>query len=253
MKIARAVALVAWFVACFASAGGPPPEVLAKVNGALGVLDGQGFVGTYLLTTRVEVDAPGRKSDTDTEEVRRVTLTGDGAKVTTLVRATADGRDVTQEKQAEESREKESHEEEERGEIDEGMLPLGKRADDYVFSAPRLHDGLMVARFRPVAGARPDDEDDFLSEGELAWDPATGDPVRIDLEPTENPPHVSKLHIRFDFARSEGTLYLSRVDTVTRGGIPIVFRVKAHVVVEITDVHPASAVGPTGVPGASTR
>lgn len=241
-RLTVALAIIAAALACVpsTSASSPTDEVLRRANAALQVLEGRDFVGSYVLSAHVRVSAPGEDGPEDSLEVEEVTFHPDGTRESRLVRAVEDGRDVTRERLARgEGHEPARAHHDDHADVDTGLLPLGAQADRYVFAAAKKRGGLMVAAFRPVT--RTSGEEDMQGRGELAWDPATGDPAWITVEPVDAPPFVSRLELRFEFARSAGVLYPKLVHTSTRAGIPLILRVKVDVDIEVSDVRPATA------------
>lgn len=235
-----ALTLASVLIAPCVLGSGPPEETLRRANAAFQVLDGRGFAGSYLLSAHVVVSAPGEDGSEDSLEVQEVTFHADGTKETRLVRAVEDGRDVTAERSEHQKGQREHARHDGHTEIDVDLLPLGPNGGRYVFTSPRQRDGLLVAAFRPTSKARgvDGDDDEMLGRGEVAWDPATGDPVWIEVRPDDAPPFVSKLVIRFEFARAGRILYPRLVHTSTRAGIPLILKVKVDVDIEISDVRP---------------
>jgi len=223
--------LIAAAAAMPAGAAEPIQQVLERATAALGVLDGHGVSGGYLLSVRVKTKVPGEDGPEDTLEVHRVTIGQDGTKRTELVRAVEDGRDVTEERR----RRGENVDEErsdDRDEVDLELLPIGTNAHLYAFKAPKVTGGLAVASYGP----RADVDDDDLSRGRIAWDVASGDPLWIEAEPVDDPAFVAEVVLRFEFARTGPVLHPSLITTHVRAGIPLVMRVKVDVGIEVSDV-----------------
>jgi hypothetical protein len=214
----------------------PPPETLRRAQAALDLLDGRGFTGSYRVTVNAHVVASGEDGPEDTLEVEDVTIAADGTRTTRLVRAVEDGRDVTAERLAKgDAGEKESADGDPHDSFDLELVPLGANAPRYSFAPPRIRDGVAIAEFRPAARG---DEADDLGRGEIAWDPATGDPLWIDTGLAERKAGVSELSLRFEFARSDGVLYPAAIRTRTKAGIPLLFRLRLAVDLAITDLKP---------------
>lgn len=240
-----ALTLASVLIAPSVLGSGPPAETLQRASAAFQVLDGRGFAGSYVLSTHVVVSAPGEDGPEDSLEVQEVTIHPDGTRETRLVRAVEDGRDVTAERSERHNGQREHARHDDHTEIDIDLLPLGPNGGRYVFATPRQRDGLLVAAFRPTSKARDDerDDEDMLGRGEVAWDPATGDPAWIEVGPDVAPPFVSKLIIRFEFARAGGILYPRLVHTSTRAGVPLILKVKVDVDIEVSDVRPHPETG----------
>ncbi len=239
------IVVAAATVVAAAPAGAPPAEVDARIRSALHFLDDDSdFVGSYLLTIRTDVDAPGDDGPEKSLEIRRVTLRADGTREDVLLRAEEDGVDVTEQKRADGSglqvhghRENGSeHDGNGPADDDLALMPVGENAALYRFHGPRRRDGVLVSRFEPTRAHRRDDD---VARGEIAWSASTGDPAWIEFEPADLPALVSELTLRFDFDRAGDTVYPSRLLTRTKAGIPFL-RVKVLVDITVTEVEPAS-------------
>ena len=214
----------------------PPPETLRRAQAALDLLDGRGFAGSYRVTVTAHVVASGEDGPEDTLEVEDVTIAPDGTRTTRLVRAVEDGRDVTAERLAKgEVGDKEDASGDSHDSFDLELVPLGANTPRYSFAPPRIRDGVATAEFRPVARG---DEAEDLGRGEIAWDPATGDPLWIDTGLAEHKVGVSELSLRFEFARAGSVLYPAAIRTRTKAGIPLLFRLRLSVDLAITDLKP---------------
>jgi len=216
----------------------PPPETMRRAQAALDLLDGRGFAGSYRVTVKAHVVATGEDGPEDTLEIEDVTIAPDGTRTTHLIRAVEDGRDVTAKRLAEgdgdadheEQVHRDSHES-----FDLELVPLGVNAPRYVFAAARVRDGVATAEFRPAARGGEDDE---LGRGEVAWDVATGDPLWIATGLADHKVGVSELSLRFEFARAGDVLYPRSIRTRTKAGIPLIFRLRLAIDLEITDLKP---------------
>lgn len=219
----------------------PPPETLKRAEDAFAVLDGKGFVGSYLLTVKADVEAPGE--DERSFEVQEVTIEPDGTKRTRLVKAVENGRDVTAERLAQgEGEERESADREEHS-IELDGLPFADGGKGVRFGKVRQKDGLLLARFDSRAGSKrvgaaEDDEGDVFDEGEIAWDAASGDPVWVDLGAGDPPRFVSEISLRLEYGRTAGVLHPTRIVTKTKAGVPLLFRVKVDIDVAVSEVKP---------------
>lgn len=214
----------------------PPPETLRRAQAALDLLDGRGFAGSYRVTIKAHVVASGEDGPEDTLEVEDVTIAPDGTRTTRLVRAVEDGRDVTAERLAKgDADETDAAGDESHDSFDLELVPLGANAPRYSFAPPRIRDGVATAEFRPVARG---DEAEDLGRGEIAWDPASGDPLWIATGLAEHKAGVSELSLRFEFARVGSVLYPAAIRTRTKAGIPLLFRLRLSVDLAITDLKP---------------
>jgi hypothetical protein len=219
-----------------ATAAGPPAETLSRAQCAFDLLAGHGFTGTYAMTAQVKVSATGEDGPENTLEIHQVTVDGKGGKVSRLVMAMEDGHDVTAERLSKGEGERRSQEPG-GGSVRFELLPLGDNMDRHVFAAPRRQDGLLVSKYTPRRNRKVDGE--MLSRGEIAWDPATGDPRWIELRPADEPPFVKELTLRFEFARAGEVVYPSRVHTRTRAGIPLLFKLRLELDIAFSDLLPA--------------
>ena len=214
----------------------PPPETLRRAQAALDLLEGRGFAGSYRITTKAHVVASGEDGPEDTLEVEDVTVARDGSRTTRLVRAVEDGRDVTAKRLAAgEGGEKEHADGDSHDSFDLELVPLGANARRYAFANARVRDGIATAEFRPAV--RGSDDDD-LGRGEIAWNVESGDPLWIDTGMAERKVGVSELSLRFEFARTGDVLYPKAIRTRTKAGIPLVFRLRLTLDLEITDLKP---------------
>ena len=228
----------------------PPPETLRRAQAALDLLDGRGFIGSYRVTVKAHVVASGEDGPEDTLEVEDVTIAPDGTRTTRLVRAVEDGRDVTAERLAKgNADDTQEAGDDSRAALGRGRVALGgnppryklapprlrNRAARYSFAPPRIRNGVATAEFRPVARG---DEAEDLGRGEIAWDPATGDPLWIGTGLAERKVGVSELSLRFEFARVGDVLYPAAIRTRTKAGIPLLFRLRLSVDLAITDLKP---------------
>jgi hypothetical protein len=228
----------------------PPPEALALLGTALHALDEGEFVGSYTLTIEATVSTTGGKvTDTDLT-VLEVTAPAGGPQTHLVVRAEKNGKDVTAEAQAEAAKEqsaeqKEQHDEgEEKEEVSFGFrLPEGDDARHYAFEKAECADAACTAPFAPTKAARKEKD---LANGRLAWSPATGDPLWIEMTPADLPTGVKELTVRIEFERAGGLLYPARTITDGVGGILFIKRA-FHAETAIDDLRvndPTSAAAP---------
>ena len=217
----------------------PPPQTLRRAQAALELLEGRGFVGSYRVTVKAHVVASGEDGPEDTLEIEDVTIAPDGSKTTRLVRAVEDGRDVTAKRLAEdagheaERADHDSHDSHDSFDLE--LVPLGAHAPRYSFGPARVRDGVATAKFEPAAHGG---EDDKLGRGEVAWDVATGDPLWIDTGMAKRRVGLSELSLRFEFARAGGVLYPKSIRTRTKAGIPLLFRLRLTLDLDISDLKP---------------
>jgi hypothetical protein len=219
----------------------PPPETMRRAQAALDLLDGRGFAGSYRVTVKAHVVATGEDGPEDTLEIEDVTIAPDGTRTTHLIRAVEDGRDVTAKRLAEgdgDTEEKEQVDGDSHDSFDLELVPLGANAPRYSFAPARVRDGVATAEFRPAARGGEDDE---LGRGEIAWDVASGDPLWIEAGLAEKHVGLSELVLRFEFARAGGVLFPRTIHTRTKAGIPLLFKLRLNIDIEITDVRPGTA------------
>ena len=94
-----------------------------------------------------------------------------------------------------------------------------------------------MAPFAPTAPGRKKDN---MTQGRLAWDPATGDPLWIEARYVDPPTGIKEMLLRFELAREGDLLYLRRTVTQGVGGMLWIKR-KFDVEMVISDTpHPPS-------------
>lgn len=217
----------------------PPPEVLARLGAALHALDEASFVGAYTLTVEATVSTTAGKA-TDTElTVFEVTSPAGGPQAQRVVRAEKNGKDVTAEAQADAEKEKDAgqKEKQEEGEGKQEVsfgfrLPHGDDARHYVFHAAECGETACTAAFAPTKAAR---KEKGLASGRLAWNPASGDPLWIEMAPGALPTGVKELTVRIEFDRAGELLYPARTVTDGVGGVLFIKRA-FHARTAVTDL-----------------
>lgn len=205
-----------------AVASGPPAATSDRLKSALEALEKGHFAGRYTMTTRAVIAKPDGSNREETSEVARVVQDGSAEPEITLVSSLKDGKDVTAERQKQmaesRARETEKAKKAEKTEKDEDglsasmRLPLGDDAGLFEYGPPRSEGGVLVAPFTPTAQGRKQDN---MTEGRLAWDPTTGDPLWIEARYVDPPTGIKEMLLRFELARAGDLLYLRR--TVTKG------------------------------------
>ncbi len=229
------VAVVLLLAAPVALAVTPPAETLVRLDRALQLLESDDFAGSYTLTTRSVVAKPGGKDPETTEMVMTVRHRPGEPDEQRLVRATRNGEDVTDEARtsldrAEEKR-REASDGDDEGEVSVGLaLPEAETFGRYRFVPSPPSGGTLVAAFSP-----DDEEADDAVSGRLAWDPASLDPVWIELEPSSMPKHVKRLSTRIELDGTGEGLWPRRTVMEGLGGFLLIKR-EFRVEVEVTDV-----------------
>lgn len=243
-------AAVAFAIAAHAHPGGapaadrPPAETLARLAAAGTLLDS--WQGTFVLTTRAVVSKTDGADREESVTVMRMGPGADGPEVREIVSATRAGKDVTAEARAELEKERRkagsAAREEKSGEEggDDGLemtLPGGERTGMFAFTALPLGGGECGAAFAP----RPEHAaDGGLTTGELRWDCASLDPLRVDARPAKNPKGVKEMSLRMEIARAGDTLYVARTVTDGVGGVLFIKR-RFHVETEVGELQGAAA------------
>ncbi|MCU0292876.1 MAG: hypothetical protein MUF10_12940 [Thermoanaerobaculaceae bacterium] len=202
-----------------AGASGPPAATADRLKSALEVLEKDHFAGRYTMTTKAVIAKPDGSNREETSEVAHVVQDGSAEPEVTLVSSLRDGKDVTAERQKQmaESRAKEAEkgkkpEKDEDGFSASMRLPLGEDEGLFEYGPPRSEGAVLVAPFAPTASGRKKDN---MTEGRLAWDPATGDPLWLEARYVDPPTGIKEMLLRFELARAGDLLYLRR--TVTKG------------------------------------
>ena len=227
-------------------AAGPPATTADRLKGALEVLEKDHFAGRYTMTTKAVIAKPDGSNREETAEVARVVQNGTAEPEITLVSSLKDGKDVTAERQKQmaESRAKEAEKAKkaEKAEKDEDgfsasmRLPLGEDTGLFEYGPPRSEGAVLVAPFAPTAQGRKKDN---MTEGRLAWDPATGDPLWLEARYVDPPTGIKEMLLRFELAREGDLLYLRRTVTKGVGGMLWIKRT-FDVEMVISDIQPIS-------------
>lgn len=226
MRFASLVALQA--ALAVSALAGPPPGTVARLGSALHALDDGAFVGSYTLTIEATVaTTAGKVTDTDLT-VLEVTSPAEGPPSHRVVRAEKNGKDATAEAQAEAEKEQAAEQKEKpdegdgKQEVSFGFrLPEGDDARHYAFGSAECTDALCTAPYAPTKAARKEKD---LANGRLAWHPATGDPLWIEMAPVDLPTGVKELTVRIELERAGGLLYPARTVTDGVGGILFIKR-----------------------------
>lgn len=230
-----AVAVVFLLAAPVALAATPPAETLVRLDRALQLLESDDFAGSYTLTTRSIVAKVGGKDPETTEMMMTIRHRPGEPDEQRLVWATRNGEDVTDEARAsldraEEKRREESDGEDE-GEVSVGVaLPGAEAFGRYRFVPSPPSGGAEVSAFSP-----DDEEADDAVSGRLAWDPASLDPLWVELEPSSMPRHVKRLNTRIELDGIGERLWPRRTVMEGLGGFLLIKR-EFRVEVEVTDV-----------------
>lgn len=210
----------------------PPMEVFEQVVKAVNQLESEDFSGEFTRTVHVVVSRPNGPVKGDETVVERVTRRTGEAAVTSIVSATKNGADATEEIVWE--RQKREQKGSGKKDEDEGKslslsvnLPDAESFADYRFRTPEPRGNLVVSSFGPSSDS---DAEEGAVEGRLAWRPETLDPVWMEITPLDNPTMVKEIKIRFEFARTGDHIYAKRVLTEAVGGL---FFLKRAIVADI--------------------
>jgi len=228
-----------------AASAGPSEETTRRLEMALRSLDKDTFVGSYRIETHAVVSKPDGSSREDTLEVMKVSSAPGGEPEMEIVRATRNGQDITAQRRDEQvkSRAKEAKEKPRKAEDKEGgtfsatlRLPIGKDLGLFEFGASRQEGGTQVVSFAPRASAR---DEDNITQGTLAWDTATGDPLWLEARYVDPPTGIKELAMRFELVRQGDILFLRRTTTQGVGGMLWIKR-KFDLEMVISDLQPGS-------------
>jgi hypothetical protein len=233
-------ATMAAAIAGTAAAQTPPAETLARLDAAANLVES--WPGTFLLTTRATIS----RTDGSSPELRVSTMRMAGAeggpRVVEVVSATRDGKDVTAKAQADaakaqskaDARRKARRDGKAAGDEDGASLDLpgADTAGKFAFTPLVVVGQDCGASFAP---AREHAEEGGLTRGELHWSCTTLDPLWVRASPATNPKGISEMTLRFEFARSGGTLYVARTVTDGVGGMLFIKR-RFHVETEIGEL-----------------
>lgn len=211
------VMVLVMLVAAVAGAA-PPEDTTRRLETALKALDKEFFAGTYRVTTKSVVSKPDGSAREDRLDVMEITQPAGGEAEVTVVSATENGQDVTAKRRqsvagqrAKRDKEKQENKDEE-GSFSASMrLPLGE--DLALFElGPTEGSGVLTARFAPLGSARKLKN---MTQGTLAWDETSGDPLWIEASYVDPPTGLKEMVLRLEIGRAGDILHLRR--TVTRG------------------------------------
>lgn len=227
-----------------AVAGAIPPEATTRrLEAALASLDKDSFAGSYRLTTRAVVAKPDGSDREDTLDVMDIRQQRGAEPEVVVVSAIENGKDVAAKRRDELAKQqaakanKKPKEKEEGNSFSASMrLPLGKDLALFEFGPTRVEAGSLVASFAPRPSARKEDN---ITQGTLAWDEASGDPLWLEATYVDPPTGVKQLAMRFEIGRQGDVLYLRRTTTKGVGGMLWIKRT-FDLEMTITDLAPAA-------------
>jgi len=192
----------------------PPSEVLDALEQALEALSDPAVVSSYHLTTSgnyEKLDGEDRKTF---RSVTRIFPGPDGSLTTETISAEHDGEAV------EIGEEGEGRKQGKDGESTSVSFELTPPAGDdlgrYRYGETVADGPRMKANFTPVEGATGDG----LAHGTVWWDPATGQPTRLQFIPVKNPRFVQSLSTLLEFGQTSGLAHIKRIVSSGQGGIP---------------------------------
>ena len=170
-------------------------EEAVRLAGAAARFDTAAFSGTYLRTTRTQVVTAGTLLLDEVETVRVVVR--NGRRTTELIRATAAGSDVTDERRSSDATATAAP-------AISAATPSLSTPDGLVFRTLDLGTGACAAAFGSgeTAGATQ-------PHGKLAWDCGTGTPLWAEFRPVDAPAELAEPRARLEFARAGEIVYAS--------------------------------------------
>ena len=188
-------AILSLVLALSLPAAGPSPaaEDAVRLAGAAARFDTAAFSGSYLRTTRTQVVTGGALLLDEVETVRVVVR--NGGRTAELLRATASGSDVTDERRGRDATSAAAP----------AAPPFLSTPDGLVFRTLDLGTGACAAAFGSGAAAgdpRPD--------GKLAWDCNSGAPLWAEFRPVDAPAELAEPRARLEFARAGEIVYAAR-------------------------------------------
>jgi hypothetical protein len=193
-------------------------EEATRLAGAAARFDTAAFSGSYLRTTRTQVVTAGALLLDEVETVRVVVR--NGRRSAELLRATAAGSDVTDERRSRDVA------------ATAAPAPFLSTPDGLAFRTLDLGTGACAAAFGSGSGAGT-----TQPEGKLAWDCSTGTPLWAEFRPVDAPAELAAPRARLEFARAGEIVYASRYTlegTVEDGSVASTLRL----VQEISGVTP---------------
>ncbi len=213
-----------------------PPEVAARLEGAVTPGDPKVFTGAYrLLVESVVAKADGA----DRREMAfesEISVSPGGDEVRRLIRFMVDGEDQTE-------KHRPKFEASDGGRDRDGeelVVPVGEDAARFRVGPVRTVEGEHRVSFEPAPGHLKDAN---MSRGELAWDPDTLDPLWASLEALRPPRPLRSLTLRLEYGRQDGALYLRRM--VSEGRVKILLLERTFFAdTRFEDVRPAATPGP---------
>ena len=193
-------AILSLFLALSLPAAGPSraAEEAVRLAGAAAHFDTAAFSGSYLRTTRTQIVTGSALLLDEVETVRVVVRNGHRA--AELLRATAAGSDVTDERRRRDATSTAAS----AAPAISAATPSLSTPDGLVFRALELGTGACAAAFGSGTGAGAPQPD-----GKLAWDCTTGAPLWAEFRPVDAPAELADPRARLEFARAGEIVYAS--------------------------------------------
>jgi hypothetical protein len=216
-----------------ASGAGLPPEVVDQLEKVIAFETGDGFVGSYHLTISTTIQKPNGRSREEELIEAEIVLDENGTEKRRLIKYLENGKDVTKRRR----KKFEGKGWDDDGEGDEDFAdPFGPAADRYSFGPVQTRGSTRVVSFEPAPGH---EEDEDLSQGSIAWDAETFEPLWMEMEATQPPKPLKKLYLRTEFQRIGETLYLTHMETDGLASLLLLKR-EFHMELTFDDIRPAT-------------
>lgn len=205
-------------------AGGPPDAVLARLGGALDLLEAPRFAASFTMTTRLELLTTKGELDRWVEQQDRIRVVPGAAPERTQVwrkggKVGKDEADANSSASASGASGGNSG-----GDGWKFIHPTGQNRRFFNFGPMTKEGNLMSATYRPAASLSSDAPKDRLTRGTLVWDGTRMLPLKFTMEPVKMPSFTSELVFSYEFSESGGVSFPRVIRSAGEGGILFVRR-----------------------------
>jgi hypothetical protein len=238
MRSSRTFTIAVMLVAAAIAAGEEIPErVAARLDTVVNPSEPDEFQGSFTMSVATVVQKPNGSSREEVVFEAEVANTTGAEQTRRLIRYLENGVDVTEEQRQEfESRKPSDTAEDE----DDLANPFGETAGLYTFASPETLGSEVVAPFGPAPGH---EDDDNVATGRLAWDPATLEPLWMEMTAVHAPKPLKRLATRLEFRSVGDTIYVSRMVTDGLARVLLMQR-EFHMDLRFDDIRPANPIEP---------
>ncbi len=206
------------------AAGEPPDAVLARLGGALDLLETPRFAASFTMTTRLELLTTKGELDRWVEQQDKYRVAPGAAPERTQVwrrggKAGKDEADANSSSSASGASGGNSG-----GDGWKFIHPTGENRKYFAFGPVTREGTLLSASYKPAAMLQADAPKDRLTRGTLVWDGARMLPVKFTMAPLKMPPFTSELEFSYEFSESAGVTFPRAIRSAGEGGLLFVRR-----------------------------